>query len=205
MNCPINMAEYKNSILEELEKTELEPIPYNDNNYTDFLHRELWCCGKLRQGWGFEGLDLHIFEKNSFEWIKQYIIGAKKYWEVEIKEGYCEVATARFNILKHLLEAKKGSLFFIPKHSFDKHHDNDYFIVCKVVGSYYFDLDMKYKDFGHVIIVKDLKSYPYSEETLLQRDFIGYRKALGKINESHELYKEYRFKNFVKKYYDIKI
>lgn len=205
MHCPINMHEHRDEILNELNTIVPTPIPYKINNYIDFLHRELWNCGKLRQGWGFDGLDLRLFEEDSYQWIKNYILGAKKYWDEEIREKYCEVATGRYNILKHLLDAKRDSIIFIPKHSFDKHHNEDFFTVCKVVGSYYFDLDKKYNDFGHVIIVKDLKSYRYSKNTLLQGDFIGYRKALGKIKDKHELYREFRFKNFMEKYYNIKI
>lgn len=92
---------------------------------------------------------------------------------------------------------------FIPKHSFDKHHDESSFTVCKVVGKYYFDLDKKYKDFGHVIIVKDIKSYKYSKETLLPGDFIGYRKALSEIKKNNQLFKETRFKQFMKKNYSL--
>jgi len=102
-----------------------------------------------------------------------------------------------------MLEAQKDDIVFITKHSFDNHHDESSFTVCKIIGDYYFDLDSKYNDFGHVVIVKDIKSYKYSEDTLLPGDFIGHRKALGKIERNHKLYNEKRFKEFLKNNYSL--
>jgi hypothetical protein len=187
-DCPIEIYDKEDEIKNKLEKTEIEGIPYGTNNYIDYLHRELWQCGKLRQGWGIEGLDLTLFDRDKTQWIENYIVGAKKYWGEEIREDYCHIAMGRYNILKYMKEADKNSLIFIPKHSLDNHHDESSFTVCRVVGQYYFDLDMKYKDFGHVLIVKDIKSYKYSETTLLAGDFKGYRRALGQISGDHQLF-----------------
>ena len=171
--CPIEMANKENDIRTKLKHTSIDIIPYDCNNYLDYLHKELWQCGKLRQGWGIENLDLNIFDLDKTKWIENYIISAKKYWGVTITDEYCHVAMGRYNILKHMKNAKRGDIIFIPKHSFDKHHDETSFTVCEVVSDYYFDLNMNYKDFGHVIIVKNLKSYKYSKNTLLAGDFIG--------------------------------
>ncbi len=197
--CPISMKDAELEIQAKLKKINEDIIPYECNNYIDYLHKELWQCGKLRQGWGIEGLDLRIFEKDNKKWIENYILGAKKYWGVHITKDYCHVAMGRYNILKHMVNAQKDDIVFIPKHSFDNHHDESSFTVCKIIGDYYFDLDSKYNDFGHVVIVKDIKSYKYSKSTLLPGDFIGYRKALGKIKKDHKLYKDNRFKEFLKK------
>jgi len=204
-DCPIEMKDQEQNIKNKLNNIKEDIIPYENNNYIDYLHRELWQCGKLRQGWGIENLDLNIFKNNKIQWIENYILGAKKYWGVRITEDYCHVAMGRYNILKHLIEAKKEDYIFIPKHSFDKHHDEASFTVCKIVGEYYFDLDNKYKDFGHVIIVKDIKSYKYSNDTLLAGDFKGYRKALSKINKDNQLFKENRFQQFMKNNYSTNI
>ncbi len=199
------MKDKEESIRYKLAKTDEDIILYECNNYIDYLHRELWQCGKLRQGWGIENLDLTIYKKDQTQWIENYIVGAKKYWGVETTDDYCHVAMGRYNILKHLTEAKKGDFIFIPKHSYDKHHDESSFTVCELVGAYYFDLDEKYKDFGHVVIVKNLKSYKYSDSTLLPGDFIGYRKALGEIKKGHQLYGDKRFKDFMQINYSIEI
>lgn len=199
-SCPVDMEEKKASILELLARVEVELIPYETNNYIDFLHRELWQCGKLRQGWGFEGLDLHLFEEDRSKWIENFIVGVKKYWDVDVNDDYCHVAMGRYSVLKHMVDAKRGDIVFIPKHSFDLHHDENRFTVCEVVGSYYFDLDRKYMDFGHTIIVRNLKAYEYGEDTLLPGDFSGYRKALGIVKAEHQLAKNECFTRFLALY-----
>jgi len=202
--CPMDMKNLESEIKAELSNIDEDIIPYESNNYTGYLHKELWQCGKLRQGWGIEGLDLRIINNpDEKQWIKNYILGAKKYWGANITKDYCHIAMGRLNILRHMLDFKNGDIVFIPKHSFNKHHDKKCFTVCKVVGEYYFDLDPKYNDFGHVVIVKDIKSYMYSKGTLLAYDFIGYRKAIGKIEKYHQLYNEDRFKNFLENNYSI--
>ena len=200
--CPIEFGKLKDELRNELKNIKVEKINYEETNYIDFLHSELWKCKKLRQGWGLEGLDLELLEE---KWIKNYIIGAKKYWGEEITQDYCEIAAGRYKILSLLKEAKKGDLIFIPKHSNNFHHDEGRFTVCKVIGSYYFDLEKKYKDFGHVLPVTDLRVFPYSEDTLLGKDFFGYRKALGEIKNYHKLYKSPRFKEFLKREFGINI
>jgi len=96
--CPISMKDAELEIKMKLKKINENIIPYEYNNYIDYLHQELWQCGKLRQGWGIEGLDLRIFDKNNKEWIENYILGAKKYWGVNITKDYCHVAMGRYNI-----------------------------------------------------------------------------------------------------------
>ena len=203
--CPIDMKKLEQQIKNELQEVNEVIILYEHNNYIDYLHKELWQHGRLRQGWGIKGLDLNLYDENKGEWIKNYILGAKKYWGVTITDDYRHVAAGRYNILEHMKNAQKNDIIFIPKHSYNNHHDETSFTVCQVKGEYYFDLDMKYKDFGHVIIVKNIKSYKYPDETLLAGDFIGYRKALGKIKRTHQLYNENRFKKFLKNYYGIEL
>ena len=204
-HCPIDMYQYKDEIHKKLTNTNIQKIPYKTNNYIDYLHKELWQCGKLRQGWGLDGLDLRLFESDEKQWIENYIIGAKKNWGVEITQDYCHVAMGRYNILKNMIEAKQGDLIFIPKHSFENHHDHNHFTVCELVGNYYFDLNSNYCDFGHVVSVKNLKTFRYAEDTLLGKDFKGYRKALGHIQKGHELYDSERFREFLLRNYGVEL
>jgi hypothetical protein len=195
--CPIEFNEKKkNEIkrkLKEINEDEIELITYNECVY-DWLHRELWQCGKLRQGWGIKDLDLRIAKKNITKWIENYIIGAKQYWGAEIKKNYCEIAMGRFNILKNMLEMDNGDIIFIPKHSKHHHHDDNYFTVCKVIGNYFFDFNEKIKDFGHVIPVKVIDSFKYGKE-IKGKDFNGYySKAVTKIAPHHSIYN--KVKNF---------
>lgn len=79
--CPIDFkTKFESIILNDLHKINVGQIPYETNNYIDYLHRELWQSGKLRQGWGIEGLNLSNVlddEDAKSEWIKHYIIGLK--------------------------------------------------------------------------------------------------------------------------------
>ena len=87
-SCPTNFNKmYQTSLKEILINTDLGQIPYDTNNYIDFLHLELWQCGKLRQGWGIEGLDLlgvndDTSDEEKNRWIKNYVIGLKKFWNI---------------------------------------------------------------------------------------------------------------------------
>jgi len=184
--CPIDFHKKENKIKKELKNLEINKIVYNDYVY-QWLNNELWQCGKLRQGWGIEKLNLRI---DINDWIENYILGAKKYWGVEIKDNYCEIAMGRYNILKLMLNMKYGDIIFIPKHSQNNHNDDNYFTLCKVIGSYYFDLNEKIKDFGHVIPVKIIGSFRYGNE-IKGIDFSGYySKAISKIEIHHSLYKK---------------
>jgi len=191
--CPIDFHKKENKIKEKLENVEINEIDYNHLMY-DWLHKELWKCGKLRQGWGVEGLDLRQCES---KWIENYILGAKKYWGVEIKDDYCEIAMGRYKILELMLKMQIGDIIFIPKHSKTKHHDENYFTVCKVLGNYYFDLNEKIKDFGHVIPVKIIGSFEYGNE-IDGIDFSGYySRAISKIEKNHKIYE--KIKKFIRK------
>jgi len=198
-SCPLDFKNKKKEIESLLLNIDEEIIEYNSCMYK-WLHQQLWQCGKLRQGWGIEGLDLRIVgknEENLSEWIENYIIGAKKYWGSEITKDYCEIATGRFNILKVLLEMKYGDYIFIPTHSQAKHYDSNKFTLCKVLGDYFFDLDEDIKDFGHVIPVKIIGDFFYNETNLETIDFTGfYSKAVSKIEKHHKLYK--KVVNFIK-------
>lgn len=183
--CPIGFHKKENEIKEKLNQMQEEIIDYENNNYINFLHKELWECGKLRQGWGISGLDLRQNESN---WIENYILGAKKYWGVEIKDDYCEIAMGRYKILELMLKMQIDDIIFIPKHSNTKHHDEKSFTICKVIGNYYFDLNDKIKDFGHVIPVKIIGSFKYGNG-IDGKDFSGYySKAISKIEKHHKIY-----------------
>ena len=200
-SCPTNFNElYQTSLKVELENTKLGLIPYDTNNYIEFLHRELWQCGKLRQGWGIEGLDLNGVNIKSDDernrWIKNYVIGLKKYWNVDPlnpKSGYsanhlpCHEAAGRMKMLSSvMLNTKPKDIIFIPKHSFENHHDDFQFTVCEVVGPYYFDLNKNYQDFGHVISIRNLKTFKYSDCIVNGKDFLGqHQKAVSEIKDSY--------------------
>ena len=213
-SCPINYKKtFENHVISELANTELGQIPYDTNNYLEYIHRELWQCGKLRQGWGIQGLDLFDVIENAQDeerWINKYIIGLKKYWNtdpLDSRNGYsdtytpCHEASGRMKMLSDvLLNAKPHDVVFIPKHSFENHHDDHQFTVCEVIGKYYFDLNEAYQDFGHTIIVRNLRTFRYDEYGITGKDFLGqHQKAVSTIKSTYERYD--LFLNFLQKYY----
>ena len=186
--CPVQFkSKDADEIRESLNNIEQGEIPYEVNNYQDFLHKEFWNCGKLRQGWGAEGLDLNICDTNevSVEWIKNYVLSAKRDWNVDInmKDEYCHIATGRFNILKHMLHMESGDIIIVPKHSYENRHDDKKFVICQVLSPYYFDLNRNYRDFGHTIIVKILGTFEYKKKTIIGKDFQPYQKAINRIKD----------------------
>lgn len=212
-SCPKDFNKiYQESLRETLINTELGQIQYDTNNHIEFLHRELWQSGKLRQGWGIEGLDLsgvnHTDEEKN-RWIINYVLGLKKFWNTDpldqnsrYNENHlpCHEAAGRMKMLSIMLNIKPKDIIFIPKHSFENHHDDFHFTVCEVKSPYDFDLNKNYQDFGHVISVTNLKSFKYSENTIIGKDFLGqHQKAVSEIKENYLLYA--KFLNFINKYY----
>ena len=213
-SCPKDFnSMYHKSLRETLINTELGQIQYDKNNHVDFLHNELWQYGKLRQGWGIEGLNLLGVDKNDEEkkrWIRNYVLGLKKFWNTDpldqnsrYNENHlpCHEAAGRMKMLSSImLNTKPKDIIFIPKHSSKNHHDDFHFTVCEVKDTYHFDLNKNYQDFGHVISVTNLKSFKYSEDTIRGKDFLGqHQKAVSEIKEYYVLYT--KFLNFIHKYY----
>ena len=187
--CP---AEFKESdirnISTELEQINVDTIPYDTNNYQEYLQNEFWKCGKLRQGWGTRGLDLNLCTNGlaSKEWIKNFVIASKRDWGVtnHREKEYCHIATGRYNILKHMQSMKQGDVVIVPKHSYEHRHDNERFVVCKVLSPYYFDLNESYRDFGHTIQIKIIGTFEYRKKHIIQKDFQGYQRAVNRIKKT---------------------
>lgn len=153
----------------------------------DFVLKDLADNQRLRQGWGIPTLDLRLPED---VWIENYIIASERYWGLT---NSCEHACGRRRILKGMLEMNPGDVIYIPNVN-KSVCDEGFFSVCRVKGKYFFE-DRSYlknnweKDFGHVIPIKNLLSYKYSDTTL-PRSIFGapYRHA---IDESKAHYQSY--------------
>lgn len=187
--CPVDFKEDDvDDIFTELEQTDIDKIPYDTNNYKEYLQNEFWICGKLRQGWGTKGLDLNSCSDGtvSKKWIKNFIISSKRDWGVigHKEKEYCHIATGRYNILKHMQMMRREDIIIIPKHSYENRHDNKRFVVCEVLSPYYFDLNDNYKDFGHVIQIKIIGTFEYEKKSIIQKDFQGYQKAINRIKKT---------------------
>lgn len=205
--CPIDFNEYRKEIRKEVNNTVQGQIPYDTNGYKHYLYDELWNKNKLRQGWGFEGLDL----RNGINsWIKHYLIGMRKFWNYSLEEmeeiNACEVATGRFDMFEQtMLLMTKGDIIVIPKHSYkisskNPLHSYDSFTIVTVADDYYFDLNPKYKDFGHVIPVKKHKVFKYGNN-FQPEEFAGYyRRAVSEVKKKeNNIYS--KLKSFIENKY----
>lgn len=194
---------YKNTVdektLQKLSLEEIDMILYDTNDYEQYLHDELWKKGKLRQGCGLAGLDLRLFEIDKNRWIENYIIGAKRDWGIEIKDDYFSIANEQYNKMKTMLEIKKGDLIFIPNYSYTNSNDENEFFICEVEEEYSFEVNYKYRDFGHFIKVKNFVVCEYNQYNLKKEDFEEYTQPVEQIKANHKLYKTKRFKEFVQK------
>lgn len=123
----------------------------------DFVLKELFDEGLLRQGWGIPTLDLRLPET---VWVAKYIIAADNYWNASIG---CDSARGRRNILVHMLDFEIGDVVFLPNVG-HKIISDAYFTVATVAGKYFFEdrsQEPLYKDFAHAIKVENIKTFNY--------------------------------------------
>jgi len=189
-SCPIGFEKKKDELRKVVSNTQQGLIPYETNGYKDYLNKELWQNNKLRQGWGIPGLDLR---KGIDNWIENYLIGLRKYWDVSLEEmqAYepCKEAAGRFDMFESTISCvEKGDIIIIPTHSRENYHDKNKFTVATVSDNYYFDLNEKYNDFGHVIPVIKQKSIFYND-LVKPTDFTGYyQRAVTEVKSSYKIY-----------------
>ncbi len=194
-SCPIEYTEERaNEIFNNADKMAKNSIPYDTNKYQDYLHNELWEHGRLRQGWGSKGLSLDVCPSKDnvcSEWIENFMIAMKRDWNHDLEKGidYCHIASGRYNILKHMRYMKKGDILIVPRHSQGKHKDNTKFTICKVKDLYSFDVNKKYRDFGHILGVDILGSINYNSASIRALTFKPYGKAIVRIRDE-ELIKQ---------------
>ncbi len=143
--------------------------------------REEILFGRLRQGWGAEGMSVDLSLDN-------FISAWKNKWG----ENDSDVDTMRrkYNTLCIMKEIKEGDILVIPK--LDITDGKDYpcrcFTVVECTKSYYFSVLDGYGDFGHVIGVKVLFSCSYHGDKLapitVSGKFKAYQKAVNRVNSS---------------------
>ena len=103
-----------------------------------WLHREL-TKGRLRQGWGVQGLALTRDGKP---------VG-KAHWEEKHREaGWGDPSRLRFAILSRMLEIGSGDIVVIPKVP-----QWNQFSIARVSGDYRFEISHEHEDFGHILPV----------------------------------------------------
>ena len=111
-----------------------------DEQSVAWLYDELK-CGRLRQGWGRDGLSLRTPDGEAVE---------KGAWEEAYRSlpGWGEPSPRRFAILQWMLEMEEGSIVVVPK--MPTPHE---FTIARVNGSYTFSMDEERGDFGHIVPV----------------------------------------------------
>ena len=94
--------------------------------------------GRLRQGWGAPGFGL-VSESgdpvDKHRWEKTY----KQVWKED-------PSPRRFSILRGMLDLDNGDIVVVPK----KPKWNQ-FTIARVSGKYFFDVDTRRGDFGHIV------------------------------------------------------
>jgi len=143
-------------------------------------------------------------EQDVFSWIGNYIIQGKIFWGIDIT---CKTAKGRWNIISRMYNSlsktamKKNDYILIPKTSQNnKKNDYKHFTICQVDEPYYFDYPEHIKDFGHCLKVKNIKTFEYSEDTLLSSDFSSpYLWAITEVKDSHSRYQ--KFTSFIESSY----
>lgn len=113
--------------------------------------------GRLRQGWGAEGMDI----RESFRCFRDAWI--KKGWSDE-NDGIHN----RWLILYKMMNIKIGDIIVVPKvdaANRPPEFNEKMFTLAECVGKYKFEPLTKYNDFGHIFPVKILLSAPYNSDS----------------------------------------
>lgn len=137
--------------------------------------------GRLRQGWGCEGTDI----TEDFEGFKK---AGKEIGEWQESDSWF---LRRYNILRIMLEMKKGDIIVVPKINMNENgnNDNGFFTVFKVTEPYKFNPIQvpvwgNFKEFGHVIGVEKFASFSYSLDEftrIISAKFKGYQSAVNRV------------------------
>jgi hypothetical protein len=144
----------------------------------------------LRQGWGFEKLQLveagaAVSEET---WCNRYTEVAVGIWQKLLAPGE---AVARYKILRRMLELGEGDLVVIPKMP-----DGQHFAIARLAPNpYSFDSTPEASrpqsigdDYRHTLAVSDVRAFPYSgslEAAAVHRSMRAYQSAVSRVwNES---------------------
>lgn len=139
--------------------------------------------GRLRQGWGYEGM--HLMQDDvtvPFDtWSSRYKQVARTLWGEEHTE---DQILRRYRILSIMTEFKEGDLIVVPKMP-----DYNHFLIATVAGGYGFDHAHRNDDFGHYVTIDTarLKRVPYKcglESRYVVSKLGGYRRALNRVRDS---------------------
>lgn len=139
----------------------------------NLIRDELFQHGKLRQGWGADGMQL-TGEVGSFK------CGWEKRWGHEDERN----VTKRFNALQTMKKISVGDYIVIPKISQDVEGVCRCFTVVKCKKEYQFSPIESVNDFGHYLEVEVLFSCGYDKDensAIIKNGFRSYRRAVNPV------------------------
>ena len=150
------------------------------DNFENFkIIRDEMLQGRLRQGWGADGMDIRKTEQDFLD------AREKKWGNFSNDTGKTrEYNVGKYYNLRNMLNIKIDDLIVVPKVSETSEYVGRYFAVLKCVKEYDFDVLKKFEDFGHVIGVKFLFSCPYdfdSETQFISGKFRYYRSPVNNV------------------------
>ncbi|MGL6119730.1 MAG: restriction endonuclease, partial [Fusobacteriaceae bacterium] len=130
--------------------------------------------GKLRQGWGKDGMSL----------LKDEVIVSKEEWKNNFPEEWnCspEYIARKYDNLKIMLDIKKDDIIIIPKFP-----SWDSFSIVKVAEGYKFEMPKIEDDFGHFIEIdyNSLRSFKYKfdeSSTKIHSKLRAYQSPLNNV------------------------
>jgi len=151
-------------------------INYEDAFYP-VLRDEIMIHGRLRQGWGADGMTL-LQPKETF------IDAWKQVWGDEnATETYM---SGKWNMLQIIREMNEGDLIVIPKMSADDQNHWSYFTIAeRTADPYYFQpVD---NDFGHIVPVRPIVSFSYNhndKSRIVSAKFKAYQRPINRVYSS---------------------
>lgn len=142
----------------------------------NLIRDELFQHGKLRQGWGADGMQL-TGEVDSFK------CGWEKRWGSEDESKVMK----RFNALQTMTEISAGDYIVIPKISQDVEGVCRCFTVVKCKKGYQFAPIESVNDFGHYLEVEVLFSCGYDKDensAVVKKGLQYYRRAVNPVHQA---------------------
>ncbi len=156
-------------------------INYDDRNGGNFsIIRGELLQGRLRQGWGAEGMAVSNSEQN-------FLAARVKAWGsfANVPVGQTkDYHIRKYHNLHTMLDIKVGDLIVIPKVSLNNPYVGRYFTVAKCTEEYKFNVLQGVNDFGHIIGVENLFSCDYdfnSDSQIICGKLRAYQSSINNV------------------------
>lgn len=186
-----------------------ELLPGDEEGARAFLRTELFEHGRLRQGWGVPGLDV----RKEPVFLKNYVIALRKRWNAIPADLLAELhgktsledlfsllakpfreAKGRYKILARMNAMSRHDVVFLPDVP-----DDQSFTVARIDDAMYQFEDRSGpatnywdRDYGHLRLVRDVKTFPYASKTLPPGVFKApYVHAIDQVKARKKVFEEF--------------